>query len=86
MKVSWLKSINDNESFSNIKRMGFEVIELEDLEDTDKTLNNLYKQNYNTVIISNEVASFSQDIIKKYRKNENINIIITPSKRKWIFN
>lgn len=82
MKVSWLKSINDNESFSNIKRMGFEVIELEDLEDTDKTLNNLYQQNYNTVIISNEVASFSQDIIKKYRKNENINIIITPSKRK----
>jgi len=86
MKVSWLKSINDNESFSNIKRMGFEVIELEDLEDTDKTLNNLYQQNYNTVIISNEVASFSQDIIKKYRKNENINIIITPSKRKWIIN
>lgn len=82
MKISWLKYANDEESFANIKRMGFEVIELENLEDTDKILHSLYDKKYSTVVVSNEVASFSEDIIKKYRKKDNINIIITPSKRK----
>ena len=32
---------------------------------------------YKTIFISNEVASFSEDIIKKYNKNDDIRIIIT---------
>lgn len=41
---------------------------------------NWYGKNRDTIILTNEVASFSEDIIKKYNKNENINIIITPNK------
>jgi hypothetical protein len=30
--------------------------------------------------MTSEVAGFSEDIIKKYRKNEEVRIIITPNK------
>jgi hypothetical protein len=40
-----------------------------------------YGKKSNTIIITNEVASFSSDIIKKYNKKEDINIIITPNKK-----
>ena len=36
--------------------------------------------NYKTIILSNEIASFSEDIIKKYNSIENISIIIAPKK------
>ena len=32
------------------------------------------------VVVSNEIASFSEDIIKKYNKDRNISIIIANSK------
>lgn len=79
MKISWLKSKNDNKSFKFQKNMGLDVYEIEDLEQTDLKINELTK-NYNTIIISNEVASFSTDIIKKYAKDDNINIVIARNK------
>lgn len=80
MKISWLKSKNDNKSFKFQKNIGLDVYEIEDLEKTDLKINELTK-NYNTIVISNEVASFSTDIIKKYVKDDNINIIIAKNKR-----
>ena len=82
MKISWIKSYQDNDSFNMMKSMGFNVVELKDLEDTDKTIQNLIDQKYKTIFITNEVAGFSENIMKKYHKDENIKIIITPSK-KW---
>ncbi len=38
------------------------------------------KKQYDTIIVSNDVASFSENIIKKYSKNEEINIIISARK------
>ena len=58
-----------------------DVYDIDNLENTDEKIKELIQQNYNTIIISNEVANFSQDIIKKYKKTENINIIIAPSKK-----
>lgn len=55
-----------------------DVYDIEDLEKTDEKIQELVNKNYNTIVISNEVAYFSEDIIKKYAKNENINIIIAP--------
>ena len=83
MKISWLKAKNDNRSFKFQKNLGLDVYEIEDLEQTDNKLNELVNNKYNTIILSNEVASFSSDIIKKYAKNDNINIIIAPSKKEY---
>jgi len=82
MAVSWIKASNDDKSFKIFKGLGMDVYEIEDLEKTDDKIKELIEQKYNTIVISNEVASFSEDIIKKYSKMENINIIIAPSHNK----
>ena len=81
MGITWLKSSKDNKSFRIIKNFGFDVYDIENLEETDKKLNELVNKNYNTIVITNEVASFSQDIIKKYNRSQNTNIIIAPTKK-----
>ena len=80
MSISWLKYKNDNKSFKIFKNFGLDVFDIEDLDKTDEKLDELVRKNYTTIVVSNEVASFSQDIIKKYSKKEGINIIITPNK------
>lgn len=80
MGISWLKSSRDNKSFKLFKGLGMDVYEIDDLDKTDEKIKELVEQKYNTIIISNEIASFSEDIIKKYSKAENVNIIIAPRK------
>ena len=80
MGISWLKSSKDNKSFKLFKGLGMDVYEIEDLEKTDEKIKELVEQKYNTIVISNEIASFSEDIIKKYSKAENVNIIIASGK------
>lgn len=58
-----------------------DVYDIDNLEETDKKIKELIDKNYNTIVLSNEVASFSGDIIKKYKNKENINIIIAPNKQ-----
>lgn len=65
---------------SFLKAFGMDVYDIDNLEETDKKINELVNKHYNTIVVSNEVASFSSDIIKKYSKSQNINIIIAPSK------
>ena len=81
MKISWVRSSYDKDSFKIFKGMGFSVFELDNPEDTDLLLNELVEENYSTIVISNEIAGFSGDIVKKYAKSRNVNIIITPTKR-----
>lgn len=81
MRVSWIKSEKDKDSFNVVKNLGFNVIELKDLEKTDMIIEDLVNNKYRTIIMSNEVAGFSEDIIKKYAKEDSINIIIAPSKK-----
>lgn len=80
MKISWIKYKQDNSNFRICERLGFPVYELEDLEQTDSMIKKLISQNYKTIILTNEVAGYSQDIIKKYNKRDEINIIIIPNK------
>lgn len=82
MKISWVKYKQDEDSFRIPKNLGLDVVEIEDLEKTDETLKQLLDEHYNTIIVSNQVAGFSQDIIKEYHFNDSVNIIISPSKRK----
>jgi len=83
MRISWLKSKNDNISFKFIQNMGFDVEEIEELEETDKKIEELVSRDCNTIVLSNEVASFSSDIIKKYAKDDSINIIIAKNRKEY---
>ena len=80
MKISWIKYANDTKSFFFFFKLGFDVFKLQDLEQTDKKIEELVKKQYDTIIVSNDVASFSENIIKKYSQNEEINIIISARK------
>ena len=80
MKISWIKYEKDKESFRLPQALGFDVFSLSDLEKTDETMKKLVKQ-YDTIVISNEVAGFSEDIIKKYKNNKNIKIVIYLNKK-----
>lgn len=80
MKISWLKLKEDNNSFRIFKNIGLDVYDIEDGEDTDKKIQELVDKDYRTIVISNELAGFSEDIIKKYNKSQNVNIIIASGK------
>lgn len=80
MKISWVKYEKDDISFKVPERLGFDVFKLEDLEKTDNKIKELIDRRYDTIIMTNELASFSGDIIKKYSKDRNISIIIAQDK------
>ena len=80
MKVSWIKYANDKESFKVQETLGLNVISLENPEETDEKIKELLNQEYKMVVLSNEIASFSEDIITKYNTDKNISIIIATAK------
>ena len=81
MKISLIKSRKDTQSFNLAKGFGFNVVELEENEEIDNKIKELIENNYDNIILSSEVAGFSEDIITKYKTDKNINIYIAPSKR-----
>lgn len=81
MKISWIKSSKDNESFNFARTIGFDLIELDDLDRVDEKIQELIDNNCKTIVMTNEVASFSEDIMKKYYKDNLVKIIIAPSKK-----
>ena len=80
MKISWIKYENDDRSFKVPERLGFDVFKLNDPETTDSKIEELIGKRYDTIILTNELAGFSEDIIRKYSKDRNINIIIARDK------
>lgn len=80
MKISWVKYEKDVESFKMPERLGFDVFKLDNPEETDNKLEDLINHKYNMIFITNEIASFSEDIIKKYKKDDNVSIIIARGK------
>lgn len=80
MKISWIKYKNDD-SFKLFKNLGMDVYDIDDFDMVDNKLKELVDNNYKTIVLSNQVASFSEDIIKKYKKSEDISIIIAPNKK-----
>ena len=68
MKFVLLKGSNDKKSFRMFESLGAEVERIEDLDDTDNKIKELINKDYRTIIITNEVAGFSESIIKKQSK------------------
>ncbi len=80
MKISWIKYEKDKKSFRLPQALGFDVFLLDDLEKTDETVKSLVRNDYDTIILSNEVAGFSEDIIRKYKNDKNVRIVISFSR------
>lgn len=80
MKFVWLKGSNDLKSFKIFENLGADIEKIDDLEETDNKIKELIKKDYTTIIITNEVAGFSESIIKKYSKTNDVRIIIAPPK------
>ena len=78
MKISWIKYEKDNKDFRIAERLGMDVYKIESPEEVDNKMKELIKEYYNTIVLSNEVAGFSEDIIKKYQNKKDVNIIISP--------
>lgn len=81
MKISYIKFKNDNSSFKFVKVLGMDIFEIEEPEQIDNKIKELRQNKYDTIVITNELASFSNDIIDKYQKDNKFRIIITPNKR-----
>ncbi len=79
IKISWIKAENDYKNFLIPQRLGFNVIGINNYEDVDNHIRELINKEYDTIVISNELAGFSEDIIKKYSKDKNVKIIINKS-------
>ena len=80
MKVSWIKNENDNMNFKIAEKLGMDVYRISNPEEIDNKMEELVNNHYDMIVLSNEMAGFSQDIIKKYKENPNINIVISPRK------
>lgn len=80
MKISFLKSAKDEKSFRLFELLGAETYKIEDLEKTDKVIKELIKKNYKTMVVTNDVAGFSELIAKKNYMVDDIRIIIAPPK------
>ena len=76
-----IKSNNDKKSFEVAKSLGMNVVELEKNEDIDEVIKRLIDKKSTKIVLSNEIAGFSEDIIKKYKNNKEVIIYIAPSKR-----
>ena len=78
MKRSCIKYKEDNVNFDFFERIGFDIYKLNNPEDIDGKIEELVNNNYKTIILSNNISYFSEDIIKKYSRESKINIIIAP--------
>ena len=78
MKLAWIKY--DKESnFEKLEELGFNIVKLhnlEELDNTDQKIDELIRKDYNTIVITNQVAGYSENMIDKYSKMEDIRIII----------
>ena len=71
MKVSFIKYKDDKDRYKIAKMVGMDVFELDKPEDIDSQIEELEKQDYKTIFIPNSLASFSDNIINKYKNNDN---------------
>lgn len=80
MKISFIK-YEKEENYQLPQILGMNIEEIKEPEEIDEKIEELIKQKYTTIVIPNELASFSEKIIDQYKYDNTLNIIITPSKK-----
>lgn len=83
MKLSFIRYKFNEEEFAIPKLLGMTVSEINKPDEIDDEIERLKKEKYNTIVITDELASFSEKLINKYKYDDKIKIIITPSKNKY---
>ncbi len=81
MKISFIKYEKEND-YQIPKLLGMNIEKIKEPEEIDNKIQELKEQKYTTIIISNELASFSEKIYNQYKNDPTLNIIITPTKNK----
>ena len=81
MKISFLRYKEDAVSYKIPKGFGMDVFEIENPEQIDNKIEELKNNNYTTIFIPSELASFSEKLMNNYKYDNKLNIIITPSKQ-----
>ena len=81
MKVSFIK-YEKEKNYQIPKILGMKVEEIKEPDEIDNKIQELKENKYTTIIIPNELASFSAKI-NKYKYDSTINVIITPSKKEY---
>ena len=76
MAKYYIKYKNEKQKIFLNANFGVEVIEIDDAEEIDNVLKNISNKKRTTIFMSAEIASFSEDIVKKYRRDKNIKIMI----------
>lgn len=76
MKVSWIKSDKDTRNFKIPEILGFDVFSLKNNDEIDSKIDELIANKYNTIVISKDLAGFSQKINSEYINNKKVDIII----------
>ncbi len=76
MKISWIKSKTDDKNFKMQELLGLDVFCLQNNEDIDKKSDELILKQYHIIVISKDLANFSQKINDEYQKNKTVDIII----------
>ena len=80
MKISFIKYEKDTKEYNIPRLLGMNIEEIKEPEEIDKKIEELKEKQYTTIIIPNELASFSEKIETQYKQDSGINIIITPNK------
>lgn len=81
MKVSFIKFEKDKNSFKLPENLGFDVFSLNKNINVDNKIDELINNNYNTIIITKDVARLSNKINNEYKVNNDIEIIIAKKKK-----
>lgn len=77
----FLKYYKDKDGFNFWKKIGMNVLEIQEPEKIDEVIDNLDNSMPKTIILKDELASFSNSIISKYKNAPNLNIIIVPNSK-----
>lgn len=80
MKISFIK-YEKEENYQIPKILGINIEQIKEPEQIDEKIEELKEQKYTTIVISDELASFSEKILSKYKYDNSLNIVITPSRK-----
>ena len=77
MEKFYIKYKNEKRKVFLNENFGVHVIEIENAEDIDNAIDKIrIEETVSTIFISDEIASFSSNIVLKYKRDKNIKIII----------
>lgn len=80
MKISFIKIKQDSSFYLIPRAMGMDIYEINEPEEIDQKIDELKQNEYKTIVIPNELASFSEKMVPNYQNDPNLKIIILPSK------